>query len=126
MAFDPIPASDVRILADIKGKIYRVLKTTELDAGAMNPAFSSISVIGTLFGTSIVFTRIKEYYKPETDTQVSVIEATLTSENVPPPVPFNIKEIDNQSILAQDVRLIVPASVFGLTSVVAYDMQLRA
>ena len=66
-------------------------------------------VITELFvNTPATFIRLKDEYDPKSGVSVSVeldrVEALIT-----PPFPFDIKQVDGESVMSQDLQAIVPA-----------------
>ena len=126
--FDPIPTSDTNIIVEVRGRSYKAIRVMPIDAGRLNSVFEGpVKAIGAIFGISVTFTRVRDYYDEDNDQNVVIIEQQLTSSDVPPPDHFHIHEVDNSAVLATDQKLIVPASVFELQDqAAAYELHLRS
>ncbi len=125
-AFDPMPTSEVQVLVTVNGRTYKAVRVIEFSLGGLSEAVQeAIAVVGQVLPTTVTFTRQREVYDEDNDKDVTIIEGTLTSDVVPPSVPFSLREVDGDAVLAQDIKLIVPAAIFEQPAVAAYEMQLR-
>lgn len=77
--------------------------------GFLDEVFRDVSesLVNLFVDTPVTLTRTVATYNSDTNTE-SVSEDSV-SVKASPPFPFNVRDIDNKAVLAQDLMILIPA-----------------